>query len=267
MTHAQRHHPRLTALGVIGELFLTVGILILLFAVYESFWTNIESAKLQAEANTELNDTWNSAAERVNPRQKLRPELGTAFAKMHIPSFGSDFSFAIIEGTDDASLLAGPGHYADTQMPGQPGNFAVAGHRVGKGAPFNDLGALRSCDAIVIETADAWNTYRVAPMAADPDQRRQEAAHCLNPEQVDRLAQGDYQDLRGRFITVPSDVSTIGARPGIIGQEATSDMEPVLTLTTCHPQFSNAERMIVHAMLADSHPKDGSYIPPILEGR
>ncbi|WP_273409124.1 sortase domain-bontaining protein [Corynebacterium ureicelerivorans] len=57
-----------------------------------------------------------------------------------------------------------PGHYPVTQLPGQDGNFAVAGHRVGKGAPFNDLGALEACDAVVVETKQEWVTYRVLPM-------------------------------------------------------------------------------------------------------
>ena len=33
---------------------------------------------------------------------------------MYIPAFGSDFQFAIAEGTDDADLLAGPGRYVDS---------------------------------------------------------------------------------------------------------------------------------------------------------
>ncbi|MHA6795158.1 sortase domain-containing protein [Pseudonocardia bannensis] len=30
----------------------------------------------------------------------------------------------------------GPGHYPQTALPGRPGNFAVAGHRIGRGATF-----------------------------------------------------------------------------------------------------------------------------------
>jgi len=50
-------------------------------------------------------------------------------------------------------------------LPGEQGNFAVAGHRVSKGSPFNDLGLLNSCDAVVVETQDDWFVYRVLPMA------------------------------------------------------------------------------------------------------
>lgn len=136
---------RISVTQVLGELLLTVGAVILLFAFYESYWTNISSGRLQDEKSSALEEKWGGGedGERVNPRQRLTPELGEAFARIHIPAFGSDFQFAVVEGTSDEDLLAGPGRYTESQMPGQAGNFAVAGHRVGKGAPFNDLGTCR----------------------------------------------------------------------------------------------------------------------------
>ena len=74
---------------------------------------------------------------------------------MYIPAFGDDFQFAIVEGTDENDLLRGPGDYEQTQRPGEEGNFGVAGHRVDKGSPFNDLGLLETCDAIVVEPLTA----------------------------------------------------------------------------------------------------------------
>ena len=41
--------------------------------------------------------------------------------------------------------------------------------------------------------------------------------------------------------------------------------EALLTLTTCHPQFSNAERMIVHAMEVAHEPKVEGKTPAVLE--
>lgn len=233
---------------VVGELLLTVGVLFLLFAFYESYWTNIESGKLQDQASEKLDEEW------VNPRGQLHPELGEAFARMYIPTFGSDYQFAIVEGTSDEDLLAGPGRYTDSQMPGELGNFAVAGHRVGKGAPFNDLGNLKTCDAIVVETQSEWITYRVLPIDGEP-------ADCLTPEQQGKLT-GEYANVLGRSITLPSDVGTIAPVPGTDGAEAS---ESLITLTTCHPQFSNAERMIIHAMETDHQPKVAGERPAVLE--
>ena len=62
---------------------------------------------------------------------------------------------------------------------GGGGQFAVAGHRVGKGAPFNDLGNLKACDAVVVETQNSWEIYRVLPIDAQGAARRADAAGCF----------------------------------------------------------------------------------------
>lgn len=217
---------------VLGELMLTIGVVLLLFAFYEAYWTNVESGQLQEEASADLEEQWR------NPRQKMEPELGEAFAQLYIPTFGSDYHFAIIEGTNEDDLLRGPGRYVDSQMPGEMGNFAVAGHRVGKGAPFNDLGKLETCDDIVVETQTERITYRVLPIDG-------EQADCFNgipPE---------YSHVVGRHITTPGDVSVTNPVPE---SDAAPNRE-ILTLTTCHPQFSNVERMIVHAMEVEKEEK------------
>lgn len=241
---------------VTGELLVTVGIVLLLFAFYESFWTNLQSGRLQGEANTELESAWQ------NPRSAPTGELGNAFAKMHIPAYGEDWQFAILRGTGDEVLWAGPGHYTGTQMPGEAGNFAVAGHRVGRGAPFNDLGELRACDAVVVETATEWITYRVLPITADDDPGK-----CFTSEQVQRIAAGDYAGVPGRHITTPGDVGVLDPVPGAGPAAAEPSMEAILTLTTCHPQFSNAERMIVHAMEVATEEKIGDRRPAVMEER
>lgn len=250
----QKRKSRVTVFSLFGELLITVGVVMLLFAFYESYWTNIAAGKQQQEVAAQMEQQWS------NPRVKHDPQLGEAFARIYIPAFGSDFHFAIVEGTEEADLEKGPGRYVDSQMPGQHGNFAVAGHRVGKGAPFNDLGSLHACDAIVIETQTAWEIYRMLPVDGD----RAQQVNCLNPEQRERVLSGDYSDIEGRLITVPGDIGVIYPHPGV-DIAANDGMEPLLTLTTCHPQFSNAERMIVHAMLVRSDPKHGDYKPQELE--
>ncbi|WIM67564.1 class E sortase [Corynebacterium breve] len=267
MAHLQQLARRPVSIThVLGEILLTVGVIILLFAYYEAFWTNVKSNQLQAEASTNLDEQWEK--ERVNPRAKHMPELGEAFARMYIPAFGSDFNFAIVEGTSDADLLAGPGRYVDSQMPGEPGNFAVAGHRVGKGAPFNDLGNLQACDAIIVETATQWVTYRVLPIeSTDGSSRSAAVQSCLTPEQSQRVAEGDYAQVSGRHITLPGNISVIDPIPGTqppADEAGLATLESLLTLTTCHPQFSNAERMIVHAMETEVMDKSAGR-PPAFE--
>ena len=158
----RRPDPVRTAIRGIGELLLTVGLVVLLFVFYEAYFTNWSSAEKQRQATAKLDDTWHNGRGLVD-----RPVQGAGVAKLYIPAFGPDFVFTVLEGTDAGTLEAGPGHYLGTATPGEVGNFAVAGHRVGKGSPFNSLDQLSSCDAIVVETADHWYVYRVLPLQGE----------------------------------------------------------------------------------------------------
>ncbi len=146
-------------------------------------------------------------------------------------------------------------------MPGEAGNFALAGHRNGSGAVFQHLDRLDACDAVVVETEFQWMTYRLLPLdQASPD-RRAAAKACLNPEQADRVSEGDYVHLLGRHITVPGDVAVVNPLPGNPWAEPDATLESMLTLTTCHPLYSNSERLIVHAVLVETISKTSGTIP------
>lgn len=252
----------------VGELLITAGMVVLLFVVYELYITDLFSAGKQREATAALDDQWQhpgadvvEGGERTN---KVELEDGKGFAKLYIPKFGPDFHFTVLEGTSDKTLESGPGHYKGTALPGEHGNFAVAGHRVGKGAPFNDLDLLQSCDAIVIETSTSWITYRMLPKedeAARWATLKSKSPRCAN---VNVLG-ANYSKVFGRDIVKPSQGGVIspvpyapaGAKPGAA----------LLTLTTCHPKFSDAQRLIVHAVLADQVSKDPAKpaeLPPVL---
>ena len=251
---------RVTVREVIGEIFITVGVILLLFAFYEAFWTNLTSGEMQKEAQQQLDDEWR------NPRGNHIAEMGEAFAQLHIPVFGTDYHYAVLEGTDDETLLAGPGHYSDSQMPDEAGNFALAGHRVGKGAPFNDLGHLKACDAIVVETQTQWFTYRVLPMEEGKEGRTAASSSCLSEPMLTEVAEGRYAHVLGRYITLPSDTSVLAPVPGAEGASA-NGLGRMITLTTCHPQFSNAERMIIHAVQTDARDKSAGPPPAMTSGK
>lgn len=238
-------------LSIAGEIIVTCGVVVLLFAFYEAFWTNLGSARLQQHAQEDLVKQWQS------PQVRDEVELGDAFARMSIPSFGKDWSYAVLEGTDAKTLATGPGHYVGTGLPGHPGNVALAGHRIGRGGAFNNLGALRPCDEIVIETRTQIIEYRVLPMAAQKSAREDEAAACFAREQKQRIVDGDYARIQGRRITSPDDVGVISPIPGAETASGPG-LEQLLTLTTCHPEFSNAQRMIIHAMATRIETKKGN---------
>ncbi|NMM91976.1 class E sortase [Rhodococcus sp. SRB_17] len=252
---------------VIGELLLTVGAILLLFVIYEAFWTNIVSGRLQDKANAQLEESWGagSGAAGDEPVAPVVPALGDAFARVHFPTLGA--AYAIVEGTSNEDLKAGPGHYPDTQMPGEAGNFALAGHRNGSGAVFQHLDQLDTCDAVVVETQTHWITYRLLPLDSDSSDRRAAAGDCMSPEQADRISDGDYAHIQGRHITVPGDIEVINPLPGIPWVEPDPGLESMLTLTTCHPLFSNTERMIVNAVLVETIPKSAGTLPTSLQER
>ncbi|NKT43218.1 class E sortase [Rhodococcus hoagii] len=248
---------------VIGELLLTAGAVLLLYVFYEAFWTNIVSARLQDEVDSGLTESWSNGVTGDESVAPAPPALGEGFARVHIPAL--DAAYAVVEGTRNEDLRAGPGHYVDTQMPGEPGNFALAGHRIGTGAVFQHLDRLDACDAVVVETEFRWITYRVLPLGNDQLGRRAEVAACLSPEQVDRVADGDYAHVAGRHITTPDDVEVVNPLPGAPWVEPHSGLESTLTLTTCHPLFSNTERMIVHAVRVESVSKSAGTLPAALQ--
>ena len=145
--------------------------------------------------------------ERVLPL--LYTERGKAMARLRIPSIGLDE--IVVTGTGVADLRKGPGHYAWTPLPGQPGNVSIAGHRTTYGAPFGDINLLKPGDEILVRTVQGEFTYIVLPQGS-PDN----AGLIVTPDRSDLLRdQGDNR----------------------------------LTLTSCHPRFSSQQRIVVQARL------------------
>ncbi|TDQ01371.1 class E sortase [Labedaea rhizosphaerae] len=235
-----------------GEILLTAGMVVLLFVVYEVWITDLISAGRQADATAALDQQWNQGGAVDDGRtEHLSAADGQGIAKLYIPALGEDYKFTIIEGTTDDDLAIGPGHYTRSQLPGQPGNFAVAGHRVGKGAPFNDIDLVEPCDAIIVETKGDWYVYRMLPLD-DGSTGWANNPLCRGPngeQKVNRLT-GPYAKTTGRTIVDPSQGEVVDAIPGQPDSAVPADdRKALLTLTTCHPKFSNAQRMIVHAVL------------------
>jgi sortase (surface protein transpeptidase) len=247
-----------TVVRTIGEVLITLGLVVLLFVVYEVYVTDVISAGKQRDATAALDDQWKVTEERVDHFEGLKE--GDGFAKMYIPAFGPDYEFTIVEGTSDKSLEVGPGHYDGTAYPGQPGNFAVAGHRVGKGAPFNDIDLINSCDAIIVETQHSWYVYRMLPKAAERATWAKTKGTSPKCAGIEPLG-APYSQTVGQQIVSPGQASVIAPVPNRPGASVSQGQQVALmTLTTCHPKFSDRQRLIVHATLSRQIPKD--QLPP-----
>lgn len=260
--------PVRTAVRTFGEVLITLGLVVLLFVVYEVYWTDLVSAGKQREATSALDNTWKAEAEdpaRQDHFQGLGE--GDGFAKMYIPAFGADYNFTIVEGTTAESLEIGPGHYTQTAYPGEVGNFSVAGHRVGKGAPFNDINLINSCDAIVVETKNNWFVYRALPKEEEKAgwaEGKGTEARCKGVS----VLGGPYQDVIGQQVVLPTNGSVVAPVPGLETVPSAGEQVALMTLTTCHPRFSDKERLIVHSVLVKQWQKDPAkpdWTPPELK--
>lgn len=233
------------ALALVGELMIIAGVLLGLYVTWQLLYTDV-TAEREQDALLETLDWAYTApvtagdgtttdagpeiiAERRSPDTAPvmeEPAFGTTFATMYVPRWGTDYVKPISEGVTRREILdvLGIGHYPGTGMPGAFGNFAISAHRTTYGKPFNRIAELQTGDALVVQTEEAWYVYRVT------------------------------EDL----IVLPHQVEVIAPKPGEIG--AAPDGR-YITLTTCHPMFSAAERYIVHGELEYWAPVQGEAVP------
>jgi len=217
-----------TVVRLVAELLITAGLVIALFVAHLTWGTDDYARRAQAGLNDELDALWRkqttvaTAAQpgkpKIVPKTALAVERGKAFAVIRIPRFGSAWRYATLEGVSPADLAKGPGHYPGTAMPGEVGNTVFSGHRTTYGGPFNRLDELAPGDQILVDTATATHVYR----------------------------------MTGSKVVLPTDVSVIAPVPGKPGAKP---KKARLTLTTCHPKFSAAYRLIVFAELVRSEPR------------
>lgn len=261
-----------TSIRGVGETLITVGLVLLLFVVYEVWVSNIFANRKQDEVHKQFTQAIAQGLDPLRGEDRLNlPSgkqvvipAGQGFANLYIPRFGKDYAKTIVEGTNLSDLDRGPGHYIKSAVPGQVGNFAIAGHRVGKGEPFLNLDQLRPGDAIIVQTASNWYVYKVLGDTA----KAAAAAKISNSAQRDdameaALAVPDKQGVVGREIVNPSATRVIAPIPDDPGAAPT---RALLTLTTCHPKYSANQRMIIHAALARSVPVKGNATPKELPG-
>src|SRR4051794_9694202 len=150
-----------TALRGTGQTLITVGLVILLFSVWELYGTNLYTNKQQKTLTNELED--HCAHPSILPTgqpELVSVQLGKGLPNLGIPRLGEKYTKVIVEGVGHEDLKKGPGHYPGTALPGQLGNFVVSGHRTTYGAPFNHLDWMKPGDAVVVETRTTWFVYR-----------------------------------------------------------------------------------------------------------
>lgn len=242
---AQRARPRrrVSVIGVIGELLITVGVVVLLYVAWQMWIGDLIYAAEKNQVGAELSQEWQQQAAAstpdaasptpsasapadaaapivVEPPVLPQPADAETFGVMWIPRFGPDYHVPIAGGVSRPRTLdpIGIGHYPDTAMPGQVGNFALAAHRTTFGKPFNRIADLHVGDAIVVETQEGWYTYRFRTL------------EYVTPDSVDVLL-----DVP-RKPDVPA-----GGR--------------YITMTSCSPMYAMTERIVAYGLFESFTPR------------
>lgn len=220
---------RSTSAGLLrwaGWTMVAAGVLILLYLAYLLVFTNFTTDRAQQQ----LLEQWevdvgavpgsspdgSQTSDTPRPRGEPVPaDPGDAYAVVWFERAGTDERIVhadplfVVEGVSLDHLREGPGHYPESDAPGAPGNFAISGHRTTYGAPFYHLDRLESGDEV----------------------------HVL-----DRQGREFVYTVAESRVVAPSALWVLGDDPLGTG-------EPTLTLTTCTPRFSAAQRLIVFATL------------------
>ncbi|MEU9440012.1 class E sortase [Streptomyces sp. NPDC048304] len=211
--------PAVVASRVIGEVFITTGVLMLLFVTYQLWWTNVRAHAQAGSETHQLQNDW--ASGKRNPGVF---EPGQGFAILHIPKL--DVVAPIAEGVSNAKVLdkGMVGHYGEpplkTAMPdAKTGNFGLAAHRNTHGEPFRYINKLKAGDAVVVETQDTYFVYKVTSMLP--------VTSPSNTSVLDPVPKGSGFTKPGRYIT----------------------------LTTCTPEFTSKYRLIVWGKMVEERPR------------
>ena len=206
------------------------GVVLLLFVVYELWVTDLLNAQAQSTLDQSLHDQWGSSAPLAPGTTDQGPfAVGQAFAILHIPRLGADYSRVVVEGTDQDQLAQGPGHYVGTAFPGSratspwPGTGWAGARRSSTSTRCGRATRSSSRRARAGSSTACWAMPRPATSAPTPAASRVRRSCCPPTWRSSP-----------RHPTAPATAPASGS---------------YLTLTTCHPRFSARQRLVVHAKL------------------
>ena len=280
-------------LSGLGKTLLSLGLLTFLFVAFQLWGTGVEESKHQKDLVDELSTEIRIATDtkgggtsstksadgktldsvigelaKGDPKTKIdAPAEGTPAGMIEIPSINVKKVF--VEGTNTIDLKKGPGHYLDTPYPGTVGNSSIAGHRTTYGSPFNRINELNPGDAINIYTKQGKFTYKVIERPPDAPGEAGDAWWVVSPSDVHVLANEDpswYKPTGDEYLA-PAPAVDPAAAPAadpaaadpaaaqtLAAQTPAAPRFGRLTLTACHPEFSDRQRIIVTAILVNSTP-------------
>ncbi len=143
--------------------------------------------------------------------QSIRRLHGSEVGTMYVPRLRANvWNMPIYDGVSTAQLDRGLGRIPGSVMPGEWGNFSVAGHRTKAVRPFYFVERLRKNDVIIVRTPQAWFTYR----------------------------------LMAQQIVIPQASWVLDPAPAPTKIEGLSGASRLLTIVTCTPRGTTDKRWI-----------------------
>ncbi|BEP13188.1 hypothetical protein acdb102_14990 [Acidothermaceae bacterium B102] len=241
-----------TVISGLGQLLITLGVIIFLFVGYELWFTGIYTHQQQQSAEKKIEQTFAAAnppgpsagatatgspvttpppVKHATDGDVIYPAVakGSPETILYVPRLGTGYHYVVVEGVGVDDLKKGPGHYPGTALPGQLGNVVVSGHRTTYLAPFNRFDELKPGDPVIFEMADGWYTYTVV------------GTRIVEPTAT-FVIDNPYPDKRA------------------VGRS--------FTFTTCNPKYSARQRLVVYGTFVSHTPfsKPPSDVVPVKGG-
>ncbi|WKD33660.1 class E sortase [Streptomyces xanthophaeus] len=215
-------------LSLLGEVLITVGLVLGLFVAYSLWWTNVLADRQASARGDEVRQQWQAPSPPAAGPGALDTQDGVGF--LHVPAMKNG-EVLVKPGTDPDVLDDGvAGYYTQPVKSALPwdekGNFSLAAHRDGHGAKFHNIDKVKSGDAIVFETRDTWYVYKVFA------ELRQTSKY--NTDVISAVPKDSGRTAPGRYIT----------------------------LTTCTPVYTSKYRYIVWGELVRTEKVDAKRTPP-----
>ena len=136
----------------INKILFTLGLVLVLGSVSLNIYTKYKQEEAKNNFTQKLKE---------DKKEDTETTLGDGIALIDIPSV--NISSVIVSGVGKEQIRHYIGHFEDTAMPGESGNFCIAGHSsTVYNNVFNNLKNINLNDEIKIRTSDGEFTYLVS---------------------------------------------------------------------------------------------------------
>lgn len=211
---------------IIGKFLISVGVGVLLFVAWVLWGTGIYTSGQQDRLAEEFRQLPDIQPERVKPEGKderrfvgpgddFKPSSGTPVFSLTIPKI--DVANVVVQGVEVEDLKLGPGHYPDCR-----GEFVKP---------------------LCTDAEEVWPGEEGRVILSG-----HRTTYGAPFGQLDKLEPGDeiITDTQwGKFTYVVTEIEIVSPNSTDIANPQPGGSNAEIALTTCHPEFSASQRLIV----------------------